>query len=101
MTLAHSTRSWVRSRLGLDVQRYPGSDPLHGLSLLLRHLAVDLVVDVGANDGGYARSLRRLGYAGQIVSFEPLAGPFSPAQRRGRARRGVGHAEVRDRGPSG
>jgi FkbM family methyltransferase len=77
MTLAHAARTWVRGSLGLDVQRYPMSDPLYGLSLLLGHLATDLVVDVGANDGGYARSLRRLGYRGQIVSFEPLAGPFA------------------------
>ena len=77
MTLAHAARSWVRSHVGVDVQRYPQSDPLHGLSLLLRHLAIDLVIDVGANDGGYARSLRRLGYRGRILSFEPLSDPFA------------------------
>lgn len=77
MTLAHAVRSWVRTHVGLDVQRYPQSDPLHGLGLLLGHLAVDLVIDVGANDGGYARTLRRLGYRGRIVSFEPLSEPFA------------------------
>jgi FkbM family methyltransferase len=77
MTLAHAARTWVRSRLGLDVQRYPQSDPLYGLSLLLAHLEVDLVLDVGANDGGYTRTLRRLGYRGEVVSFEPLPGPFA------------------------
>jgi FkbM family methyltransferase len=76
MTLAHAARSWVRSIIGLDVQRYPQSDPLHGLSRLLDHLGVDLVIDVGANEGGYARSLRRLGYGRRIVSFEPLSEPF-------------------------
>jgi len=77
MTLAHAARSWVRSHVGVDVQRYPQSDPLHGLSLLLRHLRVDLVIDVGANDGGYARTLRRLGYENRIISFEPLSAPFA------------------------
>jgi FkbM family methyltransferase len=77
MTFAHAVRSWVRSHAGLDVQRYPQSDPLHGLSLLLGHLEIDLVIDVGANDGGYAGALRRLGYGGQIVSFEPLSEPFA------------------------
>ena len=77
MTLAHAARSWVRAHVGLDVQRYPQSDPLHGLSLLLAHLGIDLVVDVGANDGGYARALRRLGYRGRIFSVEPLAQPFA------------------------
>lgn len=45
---------------------------------LVRMLAangIDLVIDVGANDGGYGRSIRTAGYANAILSFEPLAGP--------------------------
>ncbi len=77
MTLAHTARTWVRKSLKLDVQRYPQSDPLYHLSRLLRHLEIDLALDVGANDGGYASSLRNLGYAARIISFEPLAEPFA------------------------
>ncbi len=40
---------------------------------LLRSCAINLVVDIGANKGQFAQSVRRLGYAGRIVSFEPLA----------------------------
>ena len=43
---------------------------------LVRRLGVDLVIDVGANDGIFGRKLRELGYRGRIISFEPIAEVF-------------------------
>jgi len=37
---------------------------------------IDLVLDVGASDGGFAYELRASGYDEEIISFEPLDAPF-------------------------
>ncbi len=44
----------------------------HLLQTLLRQLDVNVVLDVGANRGEFGLGLRRLGYTGRIVSYEPV-----------------------------
>ena len=39
---------------------------------LLKHHNINVVLDVGANVGQYATSIRRAGYDKKIISFEPL-----------------------------
>jgi FkbM family methyltransferase len=38
---------------------------------LLERLRITLLLDVGANDGSWAESVRLMGYKGRIASFEP------------------------------
>jgi poly(ribitol-phosphate) beta-N-acetylglucosaminyltransferase len=42
------------------------------LGWLLSRYRVDCVIDVGANNGQYGRSLRRQGFTGHIISVEPV-----------------------------
>lgn len=44
-----------------------------GIHGIIRRAQIDCIIDVGANAGQFAGNLRRAGYQGQIVSFEPLS----------------------------
>jgi len=60
--------------LGVDIRRYnPRNSEAARILAMLAHFEIDLVLDVGANEGQYARMLREAGYAGRILSFEPLS----------------------------
>lgn len=69
-------RTWttraVRRRLaarGFELRR----SAAERRSRLIASHGIDLVVDVGAAGGSFGREVRAHGYAGRIVSFEPLS----------------------------
>jgi FkbM family methyltransferase len=81
MSLMHRARKVVR-RTGIEVSRYqPELDWERNFMRQLESHHVNVVLDVGANSGQYAGGLRARGFTGRIVSFEPLAAPFSLLER--------------------
>lgn len=72
---------WVRKRVrarGFDIVWY------RPLNKLLAHHGINVVLDVGANQGQYAIELRRQDYRGRIISFEPQPDVFSLLQEKAR-----------------
>lgn len=79
-------------RCGIDVvrnnpeaelaRRHFASHPRVQLARYLSAEGIDVVLDIGANTGQYATRLRKLGFQGAIVSFEPLAAAHAELARR-------------------
>ncbi len=63
-------------RVGYQVNRLP-APALNCRLRSVERFGIDLVLDVGANEGQYARELRAHGYRGRILSFEPLPDAFA------------------------
>jgi len=73
LTLAKNVANSFLNRVGLEVGRYrPEYDSQHRLVRSLNHFHINSVIDIGANQGQFAKGLRMLGYSGKIISFEPL-----------------------------
>jgi FkbM family methyltransferase len=66
----------VASALGYDVHRRDHAHPARRIAAM-RARGINLVLDVGANSGQYVTWLRKAGYDGEIVSFEPIPSAFA------------------------
>ncbi|NDP47673.1 MAG: FkbM family methyltransferase [Sulfuriferula multivorans] len=81
MTIAHRIRK-LALNFGIEMNRYnPAQSQEARMARLLAHHGIDLVLDVGANTGGYGRSLREAGFQGDILSFEPLEQAYAELTR--------------------
>ena len=65
----------ILRKFGMEVHRYVplvSAKEAQQTVSSLQKFEIDLVLDVGANQGQFASEIRRGGYTGKIVSFEPL-----------------------------
>ncbi|UPK37776.1 FkbM family methyltransferase [Bradyrhizobium sp. 186] len=70
MIVKDRLKSIVRSA-GYEIRRHHPD-----LVEFLHSRSVNLVLDVGANEGQFAQELRLRGYTGRVVSFEPVVDVF-------------------------
>jgi FkbM family methyltransferase len=76
-------KKFLRTVVGLDLVKFP---PASHMDIDLKNFFtvqnIDLVLDVGAFDGLFCKTLReRVGYKGRVVSFEPCAATFAKLSR--------------------
>ncbi|MBI4543854.1 MAG: FkbM family methyltransferase [Gemmatimonadetes bacterium] len=70
-------------RFGFFLDRYPPANSLERrLRAVLKGNEINCVLDVGAHCGEFGLKLRRLGYDGDIISFEPVPESFRELCRR-------------------
>ena len=61
------------SNFNLRIEKVSKNQNLHDvLNLLLNKLEINVLLDVGANEGQFAKKVRSYGYFEKIISFEPL-----------------------------
>lgn len=91
IALGKQLRGLVETLSGVDVERHGSALTLSRRNraggawfsaraqtrTLLDKLGVDVVLDVGANDGQFGERLRRSHYRGEIHSFEPVASAYA------------------------
>jgi FkbM family methyltransferase len=69
-------------RWGIDVRR---TSQAQSVVDFIKDRQIDVVIDVGANVGQFAETLRSRGYKGKLVSFEPIKSVFQALHAKARA----------------
>lgn len=63
-------------KFGYQINQYPDADYRRRLHFLKQY-KINKIFDVGANSGQFAMSIRKFGFDGEIISFEPLSSAFN------------------------
>jgi len=70
-------RSFVNKKLNIDVVKTSGHHTLKShLASVFDAYQIDTLIDVGANEGHFGILARKIGFNGQIISFEPIPKVF-------------------------
>jgi FkbM family methyltransferase len=75
----------ILAKIGIDMVKYDiRYHPIARLGFLLAKKDITIVIDVGANDGGFARIVRLAGFRQRIISVEPSTQAFEALEARAR-----------------
>jgi FkbM family methyltransferase len=66
-------------KFGFELLKFP-SGSLKKRIELMKRFNIGIILDVGANTGQFAQSVRKAGFKGKIFSFEPLAEAYKLLQ---------------------
>ena len=81
--IIETVRSFVNKKLKIDVVKTSGHHTLKShLASVFETYKIDTLIDVGANDGSYGTFARKIGFNGQIISFEPIPKIFDKLKAR-------------------
>ncbi len=67
--------------MGVQLTEYPKKSERRQMQIV-KTKNIDMILDVGANTGQYGLHLRRLGYTGEIISFEPMKKAFNELEKK-------------------
>ena len=78
MNIKHKIKNFLW-KAGYDISRFNAvSHPIARRKALIESYNIDLILDVGANIGQFAKQMRDdIRYTGDIISFEPLSEEFN------------------------
>ena len=86
MTLQRAALSLVKrsaQKIGIAINFYPPPGSFERqLRDLLAQMEINVMLDVGAFVGNYAKELRDVGYKGRIISFEPVPASYDQLKAR-------------------